>query len=63
MYEMKVALAVLIYHFDFQVAPDFEAELELGKFGLFLSTFTKNGVEMMVSTRIHYTNSRNEHYK
>ena len=53
MYEMKVALAVLLYHFDFQPAPNFEAELELGKFGLFLSTFLNCGVEMMISPRTH----------
>ena len=53
MYEMKVALATLLYHFDFQGASNFEAELELGKFGLFLSTFPKAGVEMVISPRIH----------
>lgn len=53
MYEMKVVLAILLYHFDFQVAPNYEAELELGKFGLFLTTFPKEGVEMVISHRIH----------
>jgi cytochrome P450 len=53
MYEMKVALAVLLYHFDFQIAPNFEAELELGKFGLFLTNFPKGGVEMAIKPRIH----------
>ncbi|PSB04808.1 cytochrome P450 [Merismopedia glauca] len=53
MYEMKVALFVLLYYFDFQVAPNFEAELELGKFGLFLTTFPKGGVEMVISRRVH----------
>ena len=53
MYEMKVALAVLLYRFEFKVAPNFKAELELGKFGLFLSTFPKGGVEMMISPRPH----------
>lgn len=52
MYEMKVALAVLLYHFDWKVAPNFEAELELGKFGLFLTTFPKGGVEMIISSRV-----------
>ena len=51
MYEMKVVLAVLLYHFDFQVAPNFEAELELGKFGLFLTTFPKGGVEMAIAQK------------
>ena len=53
MYEMKVTLAVLLYHFDFQAAPNFEAELELGKFGLFLTTFPKRGVEMVIRNRPH----------
>lgn len=51
MYEMKVVLAVLLYHFNFQVAPNFEAELELGKFGLFLTSFPKEGVKMSISSR------------
>ncbi|GAB4544965.1 MAG: hypothetical protein Tsb0014_39080 [Pleurocapsa sp.] len=53
MYEMKVALATLLYNFDFQLVPDFEAELELGKFGLFLTTFPKDGVKMLISPRNH----------
>lgn len=51
MYEMKVLLAVLLHHFDWKIAPNFEAELELGKFGLFLTTFPKGGVEMIISHR------------
>ena len=53
MYEMKVTLALLLYHFDFQVAPNFAAELELGKFGLFLTTFPKDGVKMVIRSRNH----------
>ena len=53
MYEMKVVLAIMLYRFDFQAAPNFVAELELGKFGLFLTTFPKDGVEMVVSPRTH----------
>ena len=53
LYEMKVVLAIMLYRFDFQAVPDFVAELELGKFGLFLTTFPKQGVEMVVSSRIH----------
>ena len=53
MYEMKVVLATMLYHFDFQPAANFEAELELGKFGLFLSTFPKNGIKVKINTRIH----------
>ncbi|MBW4617074.1 MAG: cytochrome P450 [Desmonostoc vinosum HA7617-LM4] len=51
MYEMKVALAVLLYRFNLQVAPNFEADLELGKFGLFISMFPKTGIELIVSRR------------
>lgn len=51
MYEMKVALAVLLYHFDFQAVTNFRAELELGKFGLFLTTFPKDGVKVMINSR------------
>lgn len=51
MYEMKVALAVLLSHFDFQPAPNFKAELELGKFGLFLTTFPKDGVKTIITPR------------
>ena len=51
LYEMKVALATLLYRFDFQTLPNVDAELELGKFGLFLSTFPKEGVEMMIRCR------------
>lgn len=53
MYEMKVVLATLLYHFNFQEVPSFEVELELGKFGLFLSTFLKDGVELLVTPRTH----------
>ncbi len=53
MYEMKVALATMLYHFDFQPAPNFKAELELGKFGLFLTTFPKDGVKVMIDSRTH----------
>ena len=51
MYEMKVALAIMLYHFDFQPVPNFNAELELGKFGLFLTTFPKQGVEIAINSR------------
>lgn len=57
MYEMKVALAMLLYHFDFQILPNCTAELELGKFGLFLNSFPKHGVKMAVSSRIHYNST------
>ena len=48
---MKVALAILLHQVDFQVAPNFEADLELGKFGLFISMLPKGGVEMGISRR------------
>lgn len=53
MYEMKVALATMIFHFDFKPVPNFKAELELGKFGLFLTTFPRNGVKVMIDSRTH----------
>jgi cytochrome P450 len=53
MYEMKVVMAILLYHFDFQIAPNFAAELELGKFGLFLTNFPKDGVKMLIAPRSH----------
>jgi cytochrome P450 len=53
MYEMKVALAVLLRRFTFEVAPLFDVDLELGKFGLFISMFPKEGVKMIISRRQH----------
>jgi cytochrome P450 len=53
MYEMKVVLATMLYNFDFQPAANFEAELELGKFGLFLSTFPKHGIKVKLDARTH----------
>jgi cytochrome P450 len=52
-YEMKVAIAILLYHFDFQVASNFEPDLELGKFGLFITMFPKGGIELVISRRQH----------
>lgn len=54
MYEMKVALATILYQFDLQPVSNFEAELELGKFGLFLTTFPKEGVEIVITPRTHF---------
>jgi cytochrome P450 len=53
MYEMKVVLAVLLHRFNFQLAPNFELDLELGKFGLFISMFPQGGIDMIVSDRQH----------
>jgi cytochrome P450 len=50
-YEMKVAIAMLVHRFDFQVAANFEIEPELGKFGLFISMFPKGGVELVIRHR------------
>jgi cytochrome P450 len=50
-YEMKVIIATLLTRFEFQVAPNFEFEPELGKFGLFISMFPKGGVEMVLRHR------------
>ncbi len=47
-YEMKVVLAVLLHRFNFQIAPSCGAELELGKFGLFITTFPKNGIDLII---------------
>ena len=51
MYEMKVALAVLLHRFDFRVTPDFDVNPELGKFGLFISMFPKGGVHLVIGRR------------
>lgn len=47
-YEMKVVLAVLLHRFNFQIASNCGAELELGKFGLFITTFPKNGINLII---------------
>jgi cytochrome P450 len=51
MYEMKIVIATLLRYFEFQVAPNFEFDPELGKFGLFISMFPKGGVEMVICRR------------
>ncbi|MGA7932311.1 MAG: cytochrome P450 [Kovacikia sp.] len=50
-YEMKVIIATLLSHFEFKIAPNFELDPELGKFGLFISMFPKGGVEMVIRQR------------
>lgn len=52
-YEMKVTLAILLHRFSFQIAPNFEVDMEIGKFGLFLTMFPQTGVQLMVSRREH----------
>lgn len=49
--EMKVAIATLLHHFNFEVAPNKIHEPELGKFGLFISMFPKEGMELILSRR------------
>ena len=49
--EMKVAIATLIHRFNFAVPPDKKHEPELGKFGLFISMFPKEGMELILSHR------------
>jgi cytochrome P450 len=51
MYEMTVVLAMLLQQFDIQVPSNFEVELELGKFGLFISMLPKAGVQLMLHHR------------
>jgi cytochrome P450 len=51
MYEMKVALALLLYHFDFEVPGGFEPDLELDRFGIFLTLRPANGVRLLISRR------------
>ena len=46
MYEMKAVLALLLNHFYFEPVPGKSTELELGKFGLFLSAFPQQGVTL-----------------
>ncbi len=46
--EMKVVLAILLRRFEFQVAPEFRAEPELKKFGLFISMFPRGGIRLCV---------------
>ncbi len=53
LYEMKVALAMLLYRFDFQLVPGFALNPELSKFGLFISMFPKGGVHLMIRPRSH----------
>ena len=48
---MKIVLAPLLSYFEFQAAPNFEYDPELGKFGFFISMFPKGGVEMVIRRR------------
>ncbi|MEM9505301.1 MAG: cytochrome P450, partial [Cyanobacteria bacterium P01_E01_bin.43] len=50
-YEMKVVLATLLHRFHVQSIPDRSPNLELSKFGIFLSMIPENGVEIALSLR------------
>lgn len=47
-YEMKMVLAILPHRYNFQSAPNCGTELELGKFGLFITAFPKNGINLII---------------
>jgi cytochrome P450 len=51
LHEMTAVLATLLHHFDIQVQPGEEAEMELGKFGLFISMLPKRGVTLTLRKR------------
>jgi cytochrome P450 len=51
LHEMTIALAVLLHQFSFTVQPGEQAEMELGKFGLFISMLPKAGVTLMIKSR------------
>ena len=48
LYEMKIVLAMLLNAFTFELVDEVPVELELGKFGLFLSAFPKTAVTLAV---------------
>ncbi|MEM9007961.1 MAG: cytochrome P450, partial [Cyanobacteria bacterium P01_F01_bin.86] len=48
LYEMKVVLAMVLNDFYFELTSDTPTELELGKFGLFISAFPKTEIKMKV---------------
>ena len=51
MHEMKVVLAVLLHRFDFRLNGDFTPNIELDKFGLFVSMYPTNGVRLTIARR------------
>lgn len=50
-HEMKVALAVLLQQFEFQVVPGFASEVDIRKHGLAVSVFPNRGVHLNISRR------------
>ncbi len=51
LHEMAIALGLLVHHFDFSLAPGDGAEMELGKFGLFISMRPKHGIRLIIRER------------
>jgi cytochrome P450 len=51
LYEMKVALAILLHRFDYDAGERAPVKMELEKFGLFLSARPETGVVLAVSRR------------
>jgi cytochrome P450 len=51
MAQMLAVLALLLHRFEFCLASDFLPEVELGKFGLFISMVPKDGVRLQIRLR------------
>ncbi|MFQ3613970.1 MAG: cytochrome P450 [Cyanobacteriota bacterium] len=51
MTQMISVLALLLHRFEFRLAPGFAPEVELGKFGLFISMVPKDGVHLQIRLR------------
>jgi hypothetical protein len=51
MAQMLSVLALLLHRFEFQLAAGFAPEVELGKFGLFISMVPKDGVHLQIRLR------------
>lgn len=52
LYEMTVVLAVLLHRFRFRISAADPVEIELGKFGLFISMLPKQGVTLQILPRL-----------
>jgi cytochrome P450 len=53
LYEMKVALAILLHRFEYDADERTPVKMELEKFGLFLSARPETGVVLAVSRRVY----------
>ncbi|MEN9222388.1 MAG: cytochrome P450, partial [Thermostichus sp. BF3_bins_97] len=51
MAQMLSVLALLLHRFEFRLAAGFSPEVELGKFGLFISMVPKDGVRLQIRLR------------